>query len=144
MLRFNNISLDLDPLAATYVKTEVVGVQFATESGVVESREGPNHYAAGDALITGSTGDCWSVIRQRFEARYAAIAPCVMGADGAYVARAMAVLARQVNESFSVPRKAGGDLLIGAAGDWLLQYAPGDVGLIEDARFKQVYRKQHP
>ena len=47
----------------------------------------------------------------------------------------------EVTEPFSVSRRAGGDLLNGNAGDWLLQYAPGDYGLIEDARFQRVYRR---
>ena len=38
------------------------------------------------------------------------------------------------------PRAHGGDLLRGAALDWLLQYAPGDYGIVENARFQAVYR----
>jgi hypothetical protein len=37
-------------------------------------------------------------------------------------------------------RSAGGDVLRGAAQDWLLQYAPGDYGIVEKARFEAVYR----
>jgi len=141
MRHFEIVSLDTDPLAASYVKSEVVAVRFATEAGVLTSREGPNHYVVGDALVTGSTGDRWSVTRVRFESRYQPAAPLVMGRDGDYMARAIALLARQINEPFSVSRRAGGDLLTGNAGDWLLQYATDDYGLIEDARFQQVYRR---
>ena len=140
MRHFEVVSLDTDPLAATYVKSEVVSVRFAMEAGVLISREGPNHYAVGDALVTGSTGDRWSVTRVRFESRYQPVAPLVMGRDGDYMARPIPLLARQINEPFSVLRRAGGDLLKGNAGDWLLQYAPGDYGLIADARFQRVYR----
>jgi hypothetical protein len=45
-----------------------------------------------------------------------------------------------MNVAFSVARSAGGDLLHGAAGDWLVQYAPGDYGVIARARFELVYR----
>jgi hypothetical protein len=41
-----------------------------------------------------------------------------------------------------VARTAGGDLLSGAAGDWLMQYAPGDFGIVAGARFSSVYRVQ--
>jgi hypothetical protein len=30
----------------------------------------------------------------------------------------------------------------GAAGDWLMQYAPGDFGIVAGARFSSVYRVQ--
>ena len=52
----------------------------------------------------------------------------------------MPVLAKQMRERFSIARSAGGDVLRGEAGDWLLQYAPGDYGIAEDARFRRVYR----
>jgi hypothetical protein len=42
--------------------------------------------------------------------------------------------------AFSVARSAGGDVLRGAAGDWLVQYAPGDYGVVARARFDRVYR----
>ena len=41
-------------------------------------------------------------------------------------------------------RSAGGDLLRGNPGDWLLQYAPGDYGVVEQGRFAQVYRPLDP
>jgi predicted lipase len=140
MRQFQNVSLETDPLAARYVKDEVVSVKLAIADGVIQSREGPNHYQAGDALVTGSTGDQWSVIRARFEEKYEPVAPLVIGQDGPYRARRIPAWARQIDEPFAVERKAGGDLLKGNAGDWLLQYGPGDYGLVEDKRFKSVYR----
>ena len=38
-------------------------------------------------------------------------------------------------------RSAGGDLLRGEAGDWLVQYAVGDHGIVADTRFERVYRQ---
>jgi hypothetical protein len=140
MRQFQNVSLESDPLAARYVKDEVVTVRFAAENGVIQSREGPNHYQRADALVTGSTGDQWSVIRARFEDKYEPVGLLMIGQDGPYRARRIPVWARQIDEPFAVERRAGGDLLTGNAGDWLLQYAPGDYGLVEDKRFKSVYR----
>ncbi|MFM7462113.1 MAG: PGDYG domain-containing protein [Burkholderiales bacterium] len=140
MRQFLDVSLESDPLAARYVKDEVVAVRFASNDGVIQSREGPNHYQTGDALVTGSSGDQWSVIRARFEEKYESVAPLMMGQDGPYRARRIPVWARQIEEPFAVARRAGGDLLRGNAGDWLLQYAPGDYGLVEGKRFKSVYR----
>ena len=64
MLELANIDLRTDADAREYVKDEVVGVEFAQADGALISREGPNHYRTGDALITGSTGDRWSVSRE--------------------------------------------------------------------------------
>jgi glycosyltransferase involved in cell wall biosynthesis len=140
MLRLEDIDLTADPAARPYVKDEAVDVVFAKTDGELISREGPNRYAAGDALITGSTGDRWSVSRDRFDAKYQPVPPLRHGDDGRYRARPVPVLAKQMTEDFAIARSQGGDLLHGLAGDWLLQYAPGDYGIVENARFARVYR----
>jgi hypothetical protein len=140
MLELKNIDLTTDPTAARYVKTEMVAVAFAREDGELISLEGPNHYAAGDALVTGSTGSRWSVARHRFDVKYEAVPPTVAGEDGSYRARPIPVLAKQIAEPFSAARSTGGDVLRGNAGDWLLQYGPGDFGVAEQQRFTRVYR----
>jgi hypothetical protein len=141
MLELKNIDLRTDPGAAAYVKTEIVTVSFARGNGELSSLEGPNRYQPGDALVTGSTGSRWVVSRGRFEAKYEAVPPTTMGEDGAYGARPIPVLARQIAEPFTAARSAGGDVLRGNAGDWLLQYGPGDFGVAEQGRFAQVYKK---
>lgn len=140
MLQLKNIDLTRDAAAALFVKDEVVAVVFANHAGELTSREGANRFAAGDALISGSTGDRWSVSRNRFDARYLPVAPTQAGEDGRYRARPLPVLAMQMDEAFTLARSAGGDVLQGRAGDWLLQYAPGDFGIVEAARFGKVYR----
>lgn len=135
-----NPNLQVDPAACQAVKSEVVDVTFATTPGMIMSAVGPNHYAVGDALITGSTGDRWCVSRDRFDARYRAEAPLQAGQSGRYRNVPVVVLAKQMTTDFSVARSAGGDQLRGAAGDWLLQYAPGDHGVVERTRFERVYR----
>ena len=140
MPELKNIDLTRDAFAAPYIKDEVVAVIFAKSAGELVSREGPNRFAAGDALITGSTGDRWSVSRSRFDAKYVPVAPAQAGEDGPYRSRPVPVLAKQMAAAFSIARSCGGDLLHGLAHDWLLQYAPGDFGIVEDARFQRVYR----
>lgn len=139
MLELKNIDLSTDGAAAHFAKHEIVNVIFATCAGALQSREGLNRYAPGDALITGSTGDRWSVSRGRFDAKYLPAGDTPPGTDGAYQSRPLPVWARQMDEAFTLARSAGGDLLRGQAGDWLLQYAPGDYGIIENARFRKVY-----
>lgn len=137
---FERVELRADPAAAVYVKSETVQVVFATAAGAVTSREGPNHYVRGDALVTGSTGDRWSVSRDRFLARYEPVPPLAPGHAGAYRTRAVPVLAKQFAETFQVRRSADGDWLKGQAGDWLVQYAPGDWGVVAVDKFQRAYR----
>ncbi len=137
----NNLDLRDDPNTHTYLKQEVVSVSFARSAGAIQSREGLNHYAIGDALITGSTGDQWSVSRDRFDAKYWPVAGVQAGQDGQYQNRPTPVLAVQQPQNFSVERTAGGDVIHGQAGDWLMQYAPGDHGIVAAAKFQTVYRR---
>jgi hypothetical protein len=135
------IDLRISNRAAAYEKNEVVDVDFAPNSGSLRSREGDNCFDAGDALITGSTGDRWSVTRQRFDARYSPLAPTRAGENGRYVNIPIPVLAQVMPHDFSIERQSGGDVIHGNAGDWLLQYAPGDHGIVEAVKFSKVYRR---
>jgi hypothetical protein len=132
--------LTRDPAARAAIKDETVQVEVATVAGSLVSAVGLNRYRAGDALITGSTGDRWCVSRDRFDAKYLAVPPTRHGTNGRYRNRPVTVLAKQMQQPFSILREAGGDVLNGAAGDWLLQYAPGDYGIVDRARFERVYR----
>jgi hypothetical protein len=140
MAILENVDLRADPNAATFVKQEIVDVIFAPQPGALQSREGLNRYAAGDALITGSTGDHWSVTRTRFNTKYSPVEPTLMGNDGQYHNIPLPVLAIQMAEDFSVFRSSGGDVIHGRSGDWLMQYAPGDHGIVAAAKFAKVYR----
>ncbi len=134
------VDLRNDPQAHSYIKNEIVTVRFAPATGSVASREGANHYKKGDALIVGSTGDEWSVTRDRFDIKYVPVAPLKHGEDGSYRNIPIAVLAKQINEDFSIARSAGGDVIHGKAGDWLMQYAPNDYGIVQNAKFQKVYQ----
>jgi PGDYG protein len=129
-----NIDLAKDSTAKKFVKHEIVHVTFATSDGELTSREGINRYRAGDALITSESGERWCVSRDRFELKYEPIA------EGKFCAKPVSVLAKQMLAPFTISRSAGGDVLQGEAQDWLLQYAPGDYGIVENARFVRVYR----
>ena len=140
MLELKNIDLRTDSEAHTYVKNETVQVAFAKQTGELISLEGPNKYVIGDAIITGSTGDRWCVSRNRFDAKYEPLPLLKHGQDGAYRNKPVPVLAKQMQEPFSIARSTGGDVLHGKPQDWLMQYAPGDYGITENARFLKVYR----
>jgi hypothetical protein len=139
-VHLQNPDLSTDPEAGPAVKDETVQVEFAAAAGELSSAVGLNRYQRGDALITGSTGDRWCVSRERFDAKYEPMAPASAGSAGRYRNRPAAVLAKQMSCDFSVARTAGGDVLKGGPGDWLVQYAPGDHGIVERRRFERVYR----
>jgi PGDYG protein len=132
--------LDADLDAVWSVKDELVTVEFAITAGSLESAVGTNRYEPGDALLTGSTGDRWCVSRARFDAKYRPEPPTPCGHSGRYRNLPVAVRAKRMAAPFRVARTAGGDLLCGAAGDWLMQYAPGDYGIVAQDRFVSVYR----
>jgi hypothetical protein len=141
MLEFSDVDLRAEPEACPYAKQESVAVTFAASEGALLSRVGPNHYRAGDALVTGADGDTWCVARDRFDASYQPVAPARAGEPGTYRNVPRTILARRIDQPFAVRRAVSGDWLHGNAGDWLLQYAPGDHGIASAARFALVYRR---
>lgn len=141
MLELKDLDLREDAQAGRYVKDETVQVAFAAESGALMSLEGANRYERGDALISSATGERWVVSRERFDAKYLpAEAGLAHGVDGAYRNHPSVVLARRMDEAFRIARSAAGDVLQGEAGDWVMQYAPGDYGVTQAQRFARVYR----
>lgn len=142
MTELKNLDLTQDADACRVVKDETVRADFAAAEGELMSLEGLNRYVSGDALITGSTGERWVVSRERFDAKYVPAGDALShGEAGAYRNRPAIVLAKQMHEAFSLARSAsGGDVLRGVAGDWIMQYAPGDYGVVQAARFAKVYR----
>ena len=141
MLELTQLDLSTDSAAQRVVKDETVTVEFAAAPGQLMSLEGPNRYAPGDAIITSATGERWVVSRERFDPKYLPVdAALAHGQPGAYRNRPAVVLARRMDEPFTLVRSAGGDRLTGAAGDWVMQYAPGDYGVVKAERFAKVYR----
>lgn len=145
MIELKDIDLRTDPAAQRYVKDEIVTVEFALASGALMSLEGANRYEPGDALITGTGGARWVVERTRFDEKYvSADTGLAHGEAGRYRNRPAVVLAKRMDAPFSMARRAAGDVLTGMAGDWVLQYAPGDYGVVRADRFAQVYRAAEP
>jgi len=142
MIELTQLDLRRDPAAQRVVKNEIVAVEFAATDGELTSLEGPNRYARGDALVTGSAGERWVVSRERFDPKYVPVdAGLAHGEPGRYRNRPAVVLAKRMDAPFTIARSAaGGDRLTGAAGDWVMQYAPGDYGVVQAARFAKVYR----
>lgn len=129
------------PGARRAVKLPVdVPVRFARTDGVCATLEGPVAYAAGDAILTGVRGETWPVTRARFDASYEARTGTAHGADGVYRKRPAPVWALCLQAPTDVALAHGHGVLHGDAGDWLVQYGPGDFGVVGAAIFAATYR----
>ena len=129
------------PEAQNAAKRDIpVQVVFAACAGTLQTREGAVGYEKEDAIVTGVAGESWSVSRQRFAAKYAACAGTATGQDGQYRPVGNSVWAMQIQETFTVALPDGRGLLQGASGDWLVQYSPGEYGIVEKSVFDKSYR----
>lgn len=129
-----------DPRALRVIKRpEPVRVAFAGGEGVCETLEGPVAYRAGDAILTGPRGERWPVARDAFLAGYRPDPPTEAGADGIYRKAPQVVLALRLDRPASVPVGWRADPLRGRPGDWLLRYADGSLGIVQDAIFRDSY-----
>jgi hypothetical protein len=136
----NSIDLRGDRLARRARNRAIeMQVEFATADGTLLTREGLVTYVAGDALLTGSEGERWPVPRHRFDETYEPIAPLRPGKPGAYRKRPQIVWAKPMRATFTVELGGGRGTLQGTAGDWLLQYAPGDLSVVSASVFAKTY-----
>ncbi|MCL1889124.1 MAG: DHH family phosphoesterase [Desulfovibrionaceae bacterium] len=119
-------------------KAVQVRVEFARQDGVLETLEGRVAYTPGDALITGVAGERWPVRPEMFRFTYFPVPPATDGQDGTYQARPVEALALRLNTPFLVTTRSG-ETLRGRPGDWLLQYASGDHGIVDAGLFEILY-----
>lgn len=119
-------------------RRDPVDVEVASTDGVLSTLEGPVVYHIGDALITGVKGERWPVERSRFEQTYEPVPPTKMGQSGRYARLSNEVRACQMPVAFTVTTSAG-DQLSGQPGDWLLEYTPGEKGIVAAEVFARTY-----
>ena len=117
----------------------IVTAAFAAAPGQLATREGTVRYQAGDALVCGAAGDQWPVPRARFDAIYEPLPPLAAGAPGRYRKRPDTVFARRMDAPFEVTLPGRRGTLGGEAGDWLVQYGPGDFAVVGGEIFAQTY-----
>jgi hypothetical protein len=130
-----------DPRALRVRKRpEPLEVCFATADGVCETLEGPVRYRAGDAILTGIQGERWPVKRDLFLASYEPVPPTVAEDDGIYRKIPSEALALRLDRSVLVPVGWQDEPLQGRPGDWLLRYADGSNGVVQDEIFRGSYQ----
>jgi hypothetical protein len=96
----------------------IVGVTFAAHDGVIGTPEGDVHMQAGDAIITGPSEERW---------------------PGAYESLPLPVLALPMQRPFVVVLPDQISRLHGGAGDWLIDYGDGSLGVVAGALFDTFY-----
>ena len=132
--------LTADPAARRVVKRSLpVDVVFAAHAGLLHTLEGEVAYREGDAILTGGRGERWPVARQAFVDSYEPVPPTREGEAGRYRKRPATVLAKRMRGPFSVRVGARAELLTGARGDWLVQYGPGQYGVVSGEIFEETY-----
>jgi Exopolyphosphatase-related proteins len=137
---FTGENISDDRNARCYVKRDLpVQVVFADRDDSLKTREGHVAYKEGDALLTGPGGDVWPVARTCFETRYLPEEGIAFGENGQYRPRGHPVYGIQVEEPFTVCLSGEKGLLQGIPGDWIVQYGPGEYGIVGHEIFDRTY-----
>jgi hypothetical protein len=116
-----------------------VEVRFADAECAVRTSEGLVHAKPGDAILTGTAGEHWRVSRAHFAKKYEPLSPTSAGDAGFYRALPYQVLALCMSEGFEVVLSDGVSRLNGHAGDWLIDYGDGSLGVVAASIFADTY-----
>lgn len=116
-----------------------VQVDFASTPCTIQTREGLVHARPADAIVTGTAGERWRVSRAHFSEKYRAIPPTLDGEAGRYVSLPVPIQAVSMSQAFEVVLADGISRLHGQAGDWLVDYGDGSLGIVSRDIFANTY-----
>ncbi|HEX9473129.1 MAG TPA: PGDYG domain-containing protein, partial [Steroidobacteraceae bacterium] len=116
-----------------------VQVRFTDAACEIHTREGIVRAKPGDAIITGTGGEQWRVSRARFAEKYRPQPPLETGHSGAYLSLKYWIHAVPMRKAFEVLLADGESRLSGRAGDWLVDYGDGSLGVVSPAIFATTY-----
>jgi hypothetical protein len=116
-----------------------VQVRFAREACTVQTNEGLVHAKVGDAILTGINGEHWRVSQARFPDKYRPSPSTPPGTDGGYISLPNRVFAVPMATNFEVLLADGESRLNGRAGDWLVDYGDGSLGIVSQRVFASTY-----
>jgi hypothetical protein len=134
----SEISADSRRVLARKLEREIQ-VQFTPVACTVQTAEGVVHARPGDAILTGIGGERWRVSRERFSEKYRPVPPTLAGEAGRYMSLPNRILALPMTGSFEVLLADGVSRLSGHAGDWLVDYGDGSLGIVSRAIFATTY-----
>lgn len=116
-----------------------IQVRFTPDACTVKTNEGLVRAQPGDAIVTGLAGEHWRVTRSHFADKYRAVPPTLDFEDGTYESVPRRILAVQMEGEFRVQLADGVSVLSGKAGDWLVDYGDGSLGIVSQAIFGNTY-----
>lgn len=116
-----------------------IDVRFTPVECTVQTSEGVVHAAPGDAIITGTAGEHWRVSQARFPHKYRPVPPTVAGEPGRYVSLPNRIIAVPMMEPFEVLLADGVSRLTGRAGEWMVDYGDGSLGIVSAEIFANTY-----
>ena len=127
--------LSQDPNGFETAKKPIpLNFRYAEEAETIETKEGPVTAEAGAAIMTGTEGEQWPIPGEKFEQTYDVLEP------GTAAKKNIPVFAKEMAEPFQVKVSWSNDLLQGEAGDYLVQYGPGDYGVVGREIFQKTYK----
>ena len=132
------ISADPRRVQARKLEREI-DVRFTPVACTVQTSEGVVHAAPGDAIITGTAGEHWRVSHARFPDKYRPVPPTLAGEAGRYVSLPNRIMALPMTEPFEVLLADGVSRLSGRAGEWLVDYGDGSLGIVSPEIFATTY-----
>ena len=132
------VSADARHVSARKLQQKVQ-VRFTPDACVIETAEGQVHARPGDAIVTGVAGELWRVSRGRFAQKYRPVPPTRAGQPGAYESLPNRVLALRLDRPFLVILTDEISELTGHAGDWLVDYGDGSLGVVAVDIFDLTY-----
>jgi len=112
---------------------------FTSIPCTVQTPEGLVYARPGDAILTGTAGEHWRVSRERFAEKYRPVPPTLTGEAGRYMSLPNRIQALPMTESFEVLLADGVSRLRGHAGDWLVDYGDGSLGIVSRSIFSTTY-----
>lgn len=116
-----------------------VEVRFTHIPCTIQTNEGTVHAREGDAILTGIAGEHWRVSHTRFPHKYRPLPPTEAGKPGRYVSLPNEVLALPMDRPFIVVLADQTSRLSGRAGDYLVDYGDGSLGIVAARVFATTY-----
>ena len=130
--------LDKDPEAFKCFKKPIpLEFRIAQKPEKVQTKEGPVQAKAGAYIMTGTKGENWPIPADQFN--YDILTQD--GSTGTAAKKKIIVPAKEMNETFEVKVSWSPNTLKGKIGDYLVQYGPGDYGVVDKEIFNETYQK---
>lgn len=144
----NKVDLRENYLAHEVYKLPIVlKYEIAQTEKLVSTNEGFQTAKMGDAILTGTgtnrdgtKGEKWPIPAENFKQTY----DIDIEGPGTCAKKKITVLALEMDAPFSVKPPWSDKPLNGEKGDYLVQYGPGDMGIVAKDIFKETYRPIYP